>query len=33
MSKIIAMLDFILALTNDIAKLRTMYKVHHQDYQ
>jgi len=33
MSKIISMLDFIFSLTNDIAKLRTMYKTNHQDYQ
>jgi hypothetical protein len=33
MSRIISMLDFILGLTSDIAKLRTMYKAHHQDYQ
>jgi hypothetical protein len=33
MSKIISMLDFLFSLTSDIAKLRTMYKAHHRDYQ
>jgi hypothetical protein len=33
MSKIISMLDFILGLTRDVAKLRSTYKTHQQDYQ
>jgi hypothetical protein len=33
MSKILSLLDFILGLTKDVAKLRSSYKTHQQDYQ